>query len=280
MLSRQSSSTAGSAPGTPPGLLSHPLTDLHPSWTSKDSKPQACSGWDSSDEEGIPAPLAPVMQSADPLGPEQILTAGLAEALGPMAGHGQQALPAAISISPRGPMLEVMWEQAAAAEAAMAVAQLAPGGAELTGAPMQPSVGAALDVGQIAACRPARNGSAEALTPGQQVVCRDLAPGQQASQHAIQEVSRSPHVLAPHTFSGARAEPELPCSRPRRSFLQWLAGTQLHAGVALLSVFIRRNSRCAVQSQAHSSFLCMTYIMIGCCRWLLLDHRRSQRLTT
>ena len=249
---------AGSAPGTPPGLLSHPLMDLLSSWTSKDSKLQACNDWDSSDDEGISAPLAPVMQPAVPLGSEQIQSAGLTAALGRMAEDGQQALPAAISISPRGPMLEALWEQAGAADAAMATAQLAPGSAELLpGVPMQPSVGAAMDVGQTAACCPARNGSAGAVATGQQVVSQDAAPDQQADQHAIQEGFGC--LLEHHNLSGARPKPTTYCPRPRRSFVQWLAGMQLHDGCVLpcsTSLNTTATVLCSIKHTAASS-LCL-----------------------
>ena len=96
--------------------------DLHSSWTSKDSKLTVDANLEASDDEDKLAHCA----AADTDDRQHMLSATLAETLLPHVGEQQQGLPAAISISPRGPMLEAMWEQAAAAEVAHAMAHLAP----------------------------------------------------------------------------------------------------------------------------------------------------------
>ena len=129
VASQQSCSTAGSPPGTPHALASHPLLDLDlSSWTSKDSKLAAAAnaGHEQADPDAIMAPFPSAAFASDTIQEVQNALSSLL-AQDPKANgltQAEQDLAAAISISPRGPLLEAIWEQAAATEAALAAAQL------------------------------------------------------------------------------------------------------------------------------------------------------------
>ena len=165
------------------GLQSPPLMDS--SWTSKDSKLTGRAASEASDDEDKLAHCA----AADTDDRQQMLSAMLAETMLPHVGEQQQGLPAAISISPRGPMLEAMWEQAAAAEVALAMAHLAPADLvqpEVSATPGEADVTAGTAAGHPATFIPDASHSAGSAAEADRGSAIDVRTAANLQQHGHQ----------------------------------------------------------------------------------------------